>query len=189
MNIKILAALVALSVSAAARPQTALIAIPDFSSLESKAKVCVNISLGPWLLHAAGLFLDDTQEPDAAAVKKLLGEVQSVQIRSFQFDTDSAYSQADVEAVRRQLNGPGWTSLVKTHDRNSGKDVDMYMLIQNEQTRGFALIASQPREFTIINIVGSINLSDLPKLEKHLHLGKIISGQDVLTQWPAAAQL
>jgi hypothetical protein len=178
MNIKIFAALVALSVSSAARPQTALIDIPDFSSLESKAKVCVNISLGPWLLHAAGLFLD-TEEPDAAAVKKLLGEVQSVQIRSFQFDTDSAYSQADIEAVRRQLNAPGWTSLVQTHDRNSGEDVDMYMLIQNEQTRGFALIESEPRKFTIINIVGTINMSDLPKL----------SGQDVLTQWPAAAQL
>jgi hypothetical protein len=49
----------------------------------------------------------------------------------------------------------------------------MYVLIENNVTKGFALIASQPREFTIINIVGSINVDDLPKLESHLHLPKV----------------
>jgi hypothetical protein len=38
------------------------------------------------------------------------------------------------------------------------------------------LIASEPREFTIINIVGSISMEDLPRLEKQLHL-KIGDGQ------------
>ena len=41
----------------------------------------------------------------------------------------------------------------------------MYILVENNRTKGFALIASEPREFTIINIVGSINIEDLPKLE------------------------
>jgi hypothetical protein len=64
----------------------------------------------------------------------------------------------------------------------------MYLLIQNEQTRGFALVASEPRQFTIINIVGSINVKDLPKLQSQLHLGKLMPGQDGI-KWPAAAQL
>lgn len=46
----------------------------------------------------------------------------------------------------------------------------MYVLIENNRTQGFALIASEPREFTIINIVGSISLEDLPKIEHQLHL-------------------
>jgi hypothetical protein len=188
MNIKIFAAIVGLSVSSAAMPQSALIDMPDFRPLESKAKDCVNISLGPWLLHSLGLFLDE-KDPDTAATKKLLRGIDSIQVRSFEFDSDSAYSQADMEAVRRQLNAPGWTSLMTMHDRNSGENVDMYMLIRNEQTRGFALIASEPRKFTIINIAGTINVSELPKLEKELHLGKLIPDQDVLMRWPAAAQL
>jgi hypothetical protein len=49
----------------------------------------------------------------------------------------------------------------------------MYVLIENNVTKGFALIASQPREFTIINIVGSISVDDLPKLESQLHLPKM----------------
>ena len=42
---------------------------------------------------------------------------------------------------------------------------------------GFALIASEPREFTIINIVGSISIDDLPKLQSHLHLPKVADSQ------------
>jgi Domain of unknown function (DUF4252) len=84
-----------------------------------------------------------------------------------------------LDAIRKQLGAPGWTALMSVHDRHSKQDVDMYMLIQNEQTRGFALIASEPRQFTIINIVGSIKMSDLPKLEKHLHVENL--------HWPSAA--
>jgi hypothetical protein len=188
MNIKIFAAVIGLTLSSAATPQNAAFVMPDFKPLESKARECVDISLGPWLLHSMGLFLDD-KDPQDAAVKKLLSGIQSIQVRSFEFDSDSAYSRADVDAVRRQLNAPGWTSMMNVHDRDRDSDVEMYMLIQNEQTRGFALIASEPREFTIINIVGSIKMSDLPKLQKQLHLGRLMTRVDVVSQWPAAAQL
>jgi Domain of unknown function (DUF4252) len=187
MNIKIFAAVVGFCVTSCALAQNAAIDIPDFKPLEAKAKDSVNITLDPWLLKSIGAFLDD-KDPDAAATKKLLGGIQSIQVRSFEFATDAAYSHADVDAVRRQLKAPGWTALLNVHDRDKGEDVDMYMLIQNEQTRGFALVASDPRQFTIINIVGSIKLSDLPKLQRQLHLGKLLPEQDGLN-WPAAAQL
>jgi hypothetical protein len=187
MNIKIFAAVMGLVVSSAATSQNATIAMPDFKPLESKAKECVNISLGPWLIHSMGMFLDD-KDPEDAAAKKLLSGIKSIQISSFQFDSDSAYSRADVDTVRRQLQSPGWTPMMAVHDRDRGEDVDMYLLIENQQTRGFTLIASEPREFTIINIVGSINMSDLPKLQKQLHLGRLIAGRDML-EWPAAAHL
>jgi Domain of unknown function (DUF4252) len=101
--------------------------------LEAKATDCVNITLGPWMLHFASKFLDGT-DADDFATKQLLDGIHSIQIRSFEFGSDNADSTADLEAIRKQLGAPGW----------------------NEQTRGFALIASEPRQFTSINIVGSI---------------------------------
>jgi hypothetical protein len=50
-------------------------------------------------------------------------------------------------------------------------------MVENDRASGFALIASEPREFTIINIVGSIRVEDLPRLEEHLRLPKIDAGQ------------
>jgi len=158
--------------------QNARISLPEFGPLESKAKDCVNITLGPWMLHSVGMLLDDA-DPDDATAKQMLNGLESIQIRSFEFDRDNAYSAADLDAVRKQLAAPGWTSLLNVHDRNQKQDVDMYIMIQNEHTRGFALIASDPRQFTIINIVGSIKMSDLPKLQKRLHLDGL--------HWPAAA--
>jgi hypothetical protein len=146
--------------------------IPDFKGLEHKATESVNITIGGWLLHSAGAFVDD-KDADGAAVKKLLSGIKSVQVRSFEFATDEAYSLADVDAVRRQLTLPGWSQLVKVHDRRKHQDVDIYLLIEDNRTRGLALIASEPRQFTIVNIVGAINLDDLPKLGKQLNLPKL----------------
>jgi hypothetical protein len=77
--------------------------------------------------------------------------------------------------VRSQL--AGWSQIMQVHHREKSEDVDMYVLIENNVTKGFALIASEPREFTIINIVGSINVEDLPKLQSHLHLPKVADSQ------------
>jgi len=151
--------------------QDSKLKLPDFRSLAGKATESVNISLNPWLLRIAAAAMDD-KDADSAATKKLLSAIKSIEIRNFQFATDFAYSAADIDAVRRQLGAPGWNQLLKVHDRDKGEDVDIYILVDNDRTRGFALIASEPREFTIINIVGSISVEDLPRLENHLHLPK-----------------
>ena len=179
MNIKSFAAAIVLTaLASAATAQDARINLPDFGPLEAKAKDCVNITLGPSMLHSVGMFLDG-DDPEDVAAKKLLNGIQSIQVRSFEFESDNAYSSADLDAVRKQLGAPGWSALMNVHDRDRKQDVEMYMLMRNEQTRGFALITSEPRRFTIINIVGSVNMSDLPKLQKYLHVDKL--------HWPAAA--
>ena len=156
--------------------QDAKLKLPDFSSLAGKATESVNISLDPWLLRIATAAVD-AKDADSAATKKLLSEIKSIEIRSYQFATDFAYSSADIDAVRRQLAAPGWSQLMQVHHRENRENVDMYILTENDRTRGFALIASEPREFTIINIVGSVSAEDLPWLENHLHLPKAAVGQ------------
>jgi hypothetical protein len=171
MNFRTSTLILALSLSGASlAAQDARLKIPDFKSLEHKAIDSVNITLGPWLLHTVAMVLDDDKDPDSAAAKKLLAGITSIQVRSFQFDRDFAYSEADIDAVRDQLSAPGWTPLMKVRNRKDGENVDICVLVDNNKTRGFALVASQPREFTIVNIVGSINLEDIPKLGRHLHL-------------------
>ena len=143
--------------------------LPEFKSLSGRATESVNISLSPWLLHMAGAFITD-KDADSVATKHMLAGIKSIEVRSYQFATENAYSASDIEAVRTQLAAPGWSQIMQVHQREKSEDVDMYVLIENNETKGFALIASQPRQFTIINIVGTISIEDLPKLESHLHL-------------------
>src|SRR5277367_1441821 len=165
-------ALACLLLPTVAAAQDARLKLPDFSSLAGKATESVNISLSPWMLHMAGAFIDD-KDADAAATKHLLAGIKSIQVRSYQFATDFAYSTADIDSVRKQLSGPGWSQLVQVHHRDKSEDVDVYILVENNLTKGFAVISSEPRQFTIVNIVGSINIDDLPKLEGQLHLPRI----------------
>lgn len=153
--------------------------MPDFRGLAEKATDSVHISLGPWLLHTVGRFMDyDTHsDPDSAATKRLLSGIKSIEIHSFTFATDFAYSMADIDAVRRQLSAPGWSQLMQVRDGKKQENVDMYLMMDHNHTSGFALIASEPREFTIINIVGSFNPEDLPELQKQLHIHESKSGQ------------
>ncbi len=142
--------------------------LPEFKGLSEKATESVHISLGPWLLHFARGFMDDSDTDDAAA-KRMFSGIKSIEIRSFTFATDFAYSIDDIDNVRRQLSAPGWSQLMQVRSKKQ-ENVDMYVMMDDNRAGGFALIASEPREFTIINIVGSFNPDDLPALQKHLHI-------------------
>jgi hypothetical protein len=165
-------ALACLLMPALGAAQDAKLKLPEFKSLAAQATESVNISLSPWLLHMAGSFIDE-RDADGVATKHLLAGIKSIDVRSYQFATDNAYSTADLDAVRSQLAGPGWSQLMQVHHREKSQDVDMYILIENNVTKGFALIAREPRELTIINIVGSLNIEDLPRLQSHLHLPNV----------------
>jgi hypothetical protein len=72
--------------------------------------------------------------------------------------------------VRAQLASPGWSQLAQVRKRNRAQEVDVYIALDDKQARGFAVIASEPRKFTILNIVGAIDLEQLAKLQRHMDL-------------------
>jgi hypothetical protein len=51
--------------------------------------------------------------------------------------------------------------------------VDIYILVEQDRANGLAIIASQPREFTIVNIVGSVDMRKLHELEGQFGIPKL----------------
>lgn len=144
--------------------------LPSFSNLQSKATEVVDITLGAWPLALASKFME-ADDAESVEMKKLISGIKSIAVRSYEFDHDFAYSKEDVDAVRAQLEAPGWTQLVQVRKRgNQAQDVDVYVALDADQAKGFAIIASEPRKFTILNIVGSIDLDQVAKLQNHMDL-------------------
>jgi hypothetical protein len=143
------------------------LAIPDFSHLRQKAIDSTDITIDGFLMRIASKFAAkaNADDPQAAAGLELLQDIKSVRVRTYTFDTDDAYSTADVESVRKQLTGPGWSSLVHVQKREPKENVDVYVNMEHDKVRGLAVIASEPREFTIVNIVGSIDIDKIGRLE------------------------
>ena len=146
--------------------------MPSFTGLAQKASESVTITLDPAMLGMAARFLD-SNDPQDAATKDVLKGLQGIYVRSYTFDRDSAYSQADIDAVRNQLTAPGWNRLVETRSRKSHADVDIYIMVEHDQAVGLAIIASEPRQFTIVNIVGAIDLDKPHKLEGQFGVPKL----------------
>jgi hypothetical protein len=146
--------------------------IPEFTGLAQKATESVTITLDPALLAMAGRFLDGN-DPQDAATKEIIKGLLGIYVRSYTFDKDSAYQQSDIEAVRSQLAAPGWNRLVETRSRKTRANVDIYIMVDNNQAIGLALIASEPRQFTIVNIIGAIDLDKLHKLEGQFGVPKL----------------
>jgi hypothetical protein len=138
--------------------------LPDFTALADKASDTVTVTLDSNLLGIASRWLN-SDDPDQAKAKKLVSSLTGIQVRHFTFDKDYAYPKGDIDSVRRQLRAPGWSQIVGARSKKENTDVDVFVLISGDKAQGLAIIASEPREFTIVNIVGNIDLEQLHDLE------------------------
>jgi hypothetical protein len=146
--------------------------LPEFATLADKASESVAVSLDPQLLALACRFLNSSDpkngDPEQAEVLKLCKSLTGIYVRAYTFDSDYAYPKVDIDGIRKQLSGPGWSRLVEARSRKEQTDVDVYVLIDGGRARSLAIIASEPREFAIVNILGNIDLEQLHSLEGKL---------------------
>lgn len=142
----------------------------DLSKLGPKASESVTVSLDGAMLQLAGKFLD-THDPEEAKVKDLIAALKGVYVRSYTFEGRSEYSDADLEPIRAQLRAPGWSKIVDVKSRHDD-NVEVHTLVENGTIAGLAVISAEPRELTVINIVGPIDLEKLASLEGHLGIPK-----------------
>jgi len=171
-SILTLASVLALCAGTAALAAEGQLKLPSFDGLADKANESVVITLDSALLGIAARFLDPAKPEDAAARAAIAG-IKGIYVRSYKFDDDFVYPKADVDMVRKQLIAPGWQRVVEVRSRREQANVDIYLLVEQEQANGLAIIASQPREFTIVNIVGSVDMRKLHELEGQFGIPKL----------------
>jgi hypothetical protein len=169
--IEFVALMAVIAAAMAAAPDVQL-KMPNFDSLAAKASDSVSITLDSALLGIAAGFLDSSKPEDAAA-KELVGGLKGIYVRSYTFDKDFAFPTADVDLVRRQLSPPLWQRLVAVRSHKEQSNVDIYMSVDQGKANGLVIIASEPHEFTVVNIVGSIDLQKLHKLEGKFGIPKL----------------
>lgn len=63
------------------------------------------------------------------------------------------------------MSAPGWQRLVEVRSRKEQSAVDVYLFVESNLANGLVIIASEPREFAIVNIVGAVDLQKLHQLE------------------------
>ena len=124
------------------------------------------------MLQFAGKFFNG-KDPDEVKVKKLIGGIEGIYIKSFEFKNEGAYLPADLEKVRSQLKAPEWSRIVGIKSGGESENIEVWVRNENGKVSGVAILASEPRELTVVNLVGNIDLDSLADLGGHFGIPKM----------------
>lgn len=162
----LIALLLIVTAAVIANAQDSQLKLNTLDHLAAKASRAVDVNIDGRLMRLASGVFDD-KDDDERKIKKLIAGIKGVYVRNFEFESDGQYTAADVEAIRTQLRGPGWTRMVDVKSKKDG-DLEVYVLLNGEQVAGLTVLSSQTRELTVVNIVGPVDLDKLADLEGHL---------------------
>jgi hypothetical protein len=156
----------ALSVFAAAPAYAQDHAKIDMSHLDKfaeRADKTINVTVDEQLLRLAASFLSD-KKPDEAKIKELILGLKGVFVKRFEFEKEGEFSLADVESIRSQLSAPGWSSVANVRSKREG-NYDVSIMSEGSVIKGLAVLAAEAKAFTVVNIVGPIDVAKLAELE------------------------
>jgi hypothetical protein len=140
--------------------------------LAAKASDVTEVTLGKNMLGFASKFMDGKDKDDAAA-RQLIDGLDGIYVRDYTFDKEGQYSMDDVEQLRKSFETGEWSPIVRERERKSGETTDILVKTVNGESRGLFILTAEPKELTIVLILGPIRMEDLGKLHGLAGLGAL----------------
>jgi hypothetical protein len=162
-QIALLAAVMAL-LAVPGYAQSARLELRNLEKLSSKAAEVTDVTLDGDLLQMAARFTSKSDDKDAHEVSDLIKGLTGIYVKSFEFDQPNQYTQADVEAIRSQLAAPGWSRIVQSTSKRDAETNEIYLMKKEGKIVGVAILVAEPKELTVVNIVGPIDIDKLSQL-------------------------
>ena len=159
-------ALLGLSCAAAAAwGQDGRLQIGNLGALEARATDVTDVTVDERMLKLGSTILSSQRAGDAAKVKELLAMLKGVYVKVLEFEDANAYTMAELDGLRAQLQAPGWSRIVNVRSKRGGDNVEVYLLGEVDRVQGLAVIAGEPHQLVIVNVVGPIDLEKIGELE------------------------
>lgn len=158
-----LAVLLVLGATATAMAQNPRIQTSQLDGLAAKASETVDVNIDESLMALTTKFLS-SKDDDERKVKELVSGLKGIYVKSFEFENEGQYTDADLESIRSQLRNPAWSRIINARSKKDGS-VEVYLMHTGAQISGLAVLATELKEITVINIVGPVDLDKLTQLE------------------------
>ncbi len=86
-------------------------------------------------------------------------------MREYEFDKEGQFSMDEIEKLRQYFETSEWSPIVREHERKTGETTDVMVKLVNGETHGMFILEVEPKELTIVLILGPIRMEDLGKLQ------------------------
>jgi hypothetical protein len=144
-----------------ASAQGARLQLDHLNKLAEKATETVDVSADAAMLKQAAGFLAG-KGSDTEKMHQLLDGITGIYVKSFEFDSPNTYAESDVEAIRKQVSGAGWSRVVSVREKRELTEI--YFWRERETSGGLVVISAEANELTVVNIVGRVDLASLGAL-------------------------
>ena len=141
--------------------QGARLELKNLESLKSKAADSTDVALDGSMLQLAAQALANEKDADTAKIKDLVSKLKGVYVKTFEFKEANQYNASDLEPIRAQLRDSNWSKAVDVHESASGETTEVYLMKEGDSLIGLAVLVAEPKELTVVNIVGPIELDKL----------------------------
>jgi hypothetical protein len=145
-----------------AAAQKARIQLDQLSRLADKATEVVDVNVDAEMLKKSAGFLTG-KAGDSAKLQEIVSGITGIYVKSFKFDAPGAYTDADVESVRKQVLREGWSRIVGVRE-GKRELTEIYLWKEGGENGGLVVLAAEANELTIVNIVGRVDLASLAAL-------------------------
>jgi len=154
--------LLLLAGSTAARAQGPKLQMDQLDFLANKASETVDIKLDERLMQTTAKFFSGKDDAD---IKEALKGIKGIYVKSFSFEKEGEYSELEVDSIVSQLHGNTWSRILTVKSKKDKENVEVYLNMVGDQITGLAVLSIEPKEFTVVNIVGPIDIEKLSRLE------------------------
>jgi hypothetical protein len=131
--------------------------------LAARASNVTEVTLGKSMLGFAAKFMNG-KDQDEAATRHLIENLDGIYVRNYEFDKEGQYSMDEIEKLRQYFETAEWTPIVREHERRTGETTDVLVKMVNGETHGMFILSAEPRELSIVLILGPVRMEDLGKL-------------------------
>ncbi len=147
--------------------QSARLDLNNLQKLNDKASSVNDVTLDGSMMQFASKFMNDG-DSEEAQVKSLIKDLRGIYIKNFEFEHDNEYSAADVEAIRSQLKSPVWVRMVESRSKHDHEINEIYLAKDGDKVIGLAIVVVAPKELTVVNIVGPIDINKISQLTNQI---------------------
>jgi len=165
--------LAAAALAVPALAQTAQLPAPPpvEKDLAARASSVDEITLSKNMLAAAAALFMNGKDKDEAATSQLVERLDGIYVRDYEFAKEGQFSMEEIEQLRKYFETSEWSPIVRERDRKTGESSDIMVKLVNGKSHGLFILDVEPKEISIVLILGPVGMEELGKLKDLAFLG------------------
>lgn len=136
---------------------------PIEKELAARAANVTEVTLGKNMLSFAAKVMNG-KDKDQAQTRQLIEGLDGIYVRDYEFDKEGQFSADEVDQLRKYFETSEWSPMVHVRDRKDNESTDVMVKLENGESHGMFILDVEPKELTIVLILGPIRMDELGEL-------------------------